>query len=67
MNQDQLINLIKSIGKIGGGIAAGYGASASNLWAAFIGFAVAVAGFYYSHKSNSVGSSPQQTATKTQP
>lgn len=64
MNQDQLINLIQSIGKIGGGIAAGYGASASNLWAALIGLAVATIGFYYSHKTNAAP--PQPPATKTQ-
>lgn len=52
MNQDQLINLIQSVGKIGGGIAAGYGASTANLYAAVIGLLVAGVGFYYSHKSN---------------
>jgi hypothetical protein len=66
MNQDQLINLIQSIGKVGGGIAAGYGASATNLWAAFIGLAVAVAGFYYSHKSNAAPPLPPP-ATDTRP
>lgn len=52
MNQDQITNLVQSVGKIGGAIVGTYGAQASNLWVSGIGFVTAAIAFYFSHRSN---------------
>lgn len=62
MNEDQVVNIVQSPFKIGGGIVAGYGAEASNLWAAIGGLIVSAIAFYFSHRSNA--STPASTPSK---
>jgi hypothetical protein len=52
MNQDQVINLIQSIGKIAGAVAATYGAETQNMVIAIFGAVTSILAFYFSHKSN---------------
>jgi hypothetical protein len=61
-NEDQLINLIQSVGKAGGGVAAGYGAATSNLWTAVIGAVIALVSWWYSHHANATPPSDQAPA-----
>jgi hypothetical protein len=53
MNTQQIINLIQSIGKIGGTALGMYGATQPeiNVWTTGIGFAIALLSFFASHVS----------------
>ncbi len=53
MNQDQAVNLIQTLGKVLGGMLAAKGIGDSSTTEAGIGFAVAVAAWWYSHRGNS--------------
>lgn len=67
MNQDQLTNLIQTVGKMAGAAAVAHGVGSSSMWEAVIGAAVAVAAWYWSHKTNSAPAStapPQPPTTK---
>lgn len=51
-NQDQIVNLIQTVGKIGGAVIGTYGAQAGNVWAAGVGFVTALVSWWFSHHSN---------------
>jgi hypothetical protein len=54
MNQDQLTNLIQTVGKVAGAAAATKGIGDSHMWEAVIGAVVAVASWYWSHRTNAI-------------
>lgn len=52
MNQDQLVNLIQTIGKLVGAALVTHGVGDSGVWESVTGTAVAVGSWYWSHRSN---------------
>jgi hypothetical protein len=52
MNQDQVTNLIQTVGKMAGAAAIAHGVGNSTMWEAIVGAVVAIAAWYWSHKSN---------------
>ena len=60
-NSDQVINLIQSVGKIGGSILATYGVQVQNLWAGWVGSAITAISLWFSHHSAATG--PTTTAS----
>jgi hypothetical protein len=53
-NQDQVVNLIQTIGKVGGAALATHGATqgVTNFWELGIGVAMTIVSWWFSHHSN---------------
>lgn len=67
-NQDQITNLIQTVGKVGGSVLGTAGATgsvgtpAANAWSAGVGFALAFVSWWFSHHSNTT---PASTVSET--
>lgn len=58
MNNDQLTNLIQTVGKMAGAAAIAHGVGNASMWEAITGAVVAIASWYWSHRSNATPATP---------